>query len=810
MKFNWTLTPSVLRTSLVALLGLGLAAAAPADAGAATPSWNLKKTTSGDLTSGPAGNTLAFQSQDLTLKVAAFQRTTGSDLLVPAYVSWFDASNPPYNTSGYGGVGVTGAGDTDAEAALCDNTGGYDLLVFALPEGGTFVNFHLNGGGGYSGYNPTSQIVYYVGGALADGGGSAADPFSKFAGKSLATITQGWVAKSDVSSTSQDRTINIASNQGYDGAYLIILAEPNPTVGDLPDQFAVDKVVAKAPEGCQDQAAPSFIAPADRTLPSIAAQACGALVPDLLAGLTATDDCGPVTFTQSPAKNTALSGKGPHLVTVTAQDGAGHSTSKIVRLTLEDVPVVTACPGAEIVNADAQCMLAMPEVAVTAVDYCSNTLIATQLPAAGTDLDFGANTVVVTLTDDAGNTAECVTTVILADATAPTLECPAELAVSTDPDQCTATVDPGQPTANDNCDPTLLVVSGARADGGALVGTYPLGDSDLTWSAADGAGNTASCAQLVVVSDGQAPDIACPGAVTATTDPGLCTASGLDLGAAGATDNCGLSTAPTSDAPATFALGDTTVTWTASDDAANAATCAQRVTVSDDEAPTLACPDDALLVSPGDACFVATADLGAPTGRDNCAGALDYANDAVFPLGLGLSHVTWSVTDAAGNSDAAQDCVQGVRVLSGAALGFLPPLKGQPVMNQINTAAQTVPHKVRVTDCAGQPLTTGVIVLLRIEGIYDPEDGSEPIAVEDVLEEAVGRGEVVDGLAIMEHDGAGQYHFNVDTTAFAWPNTAADPAYWYRSTASVYDAATGALLGETSVDLETLLRGKAK
>ncbi len=68
-------------------------------------------------------------------------------------------------------------------------------------------------------------------------------------------------------------------------------------------------------------------------------------------------------------------------------------------------------------------------------------------------------------------------------------------------------------------------------------------------------------------------------------------------GAAIATDNCGkvTVTATRSDdaeLTAPFALGTTTITWIAADDAGNEATCTQTVTVEDREPPAITCPPD--------------------------------------------------------------------------------------------------------------------------------------------------------------------------------------------------------------------------
>jgi len=66
-------------------------------------------------------------------------------------------------------------------------------------------------------------------------------------------------------------------------------------------------------------------------------------------------------------------------------------------------------------------------------------------------------------------------------------------------------VDPGTPTAADNCGtPT---VTGVRSDGEALGAPYPKGTTTITWTATDGSGNQASCTQTITVVDNEPPVI---------------------------------------------------------------------------------------------------------------------------------------------------------------------------------------------------------------------------------------------------------------------------------------------------------------
>jgi hypothetical protein len=96
-----------------------------------------------------------------------------------------------------------------------------------------------------------------------------------------------------------------------------------------------------------------------------------------------------------------------------------------------------------------------------------------------------------------GNNSASDPTTINPETTAPSITCPGAITKFTDPGQNTATINPGTPIASDNCGtPT---VTGVRSDGKALNAPYPVGVTIITWTAKDAAGNTASCAQSIVV-----------------------------------------------------------------------------------------------------------------------------------------------------------------------------------------------------------------------------------------------------------------------------------------------------------------------
>ncbi|MBF4519578.1 HYR domain-containing protein, partial [Flavobacterium sp. ANB] len=98
------------------------------------------------------------------------------------------------------------------------------------------------------------------------------------------------------------------------------------------------------------------------------------------------------------------------------------------------------------------------------------------------------------------------------------------------------------------------------------------------WTVTDNSGNTQTCTQTVTVTDTQKPTITCPANVTKAADASSCTATGVVLGTPTTADNCGVASV-TNNAPTTFHIGVTTVTWTVTDNSGNTQTCTQTVKI---------------------------------------------------------------------------------------------------------------------------------------------------------------------------------------------------------------------------------------
>ncbi len=143
---------------------------------------------------------------------------------------------------------------------------------------------------------------------------------------------------------------------------------------------------------------------------------------------------------------------------------------------------------------------------------------------------------------------------------------------------CSAFVAIDSAIATDDC-PGVVITNDFNANGAVASDTFPVGTTIVTYTATDTAGNFSTCFISVIVIDLESPSIGCPLPTSAGTDPGQCYNSTLDIGMPSFVfDNCGVDTVY-NNAPDTFLMGPTTVTWTIVDNVGNMATCPQMITI---------------------------------------------------------------------------------------------------------------------------------------------------------------------------------------------------------------------------------------
>ena len=243
------------------------------------------------------------------------------------------------------------------------------------------------------------------------------------------------------------------------------------------------------------------------------------------------------------------------------------------------------------------------------------------------------------------------------DSVPPTVTPPANIQVNSDPGSCDAILtlsDVGTPTASDNCAINLV-----ENDNPSL--SFVNGINILTWKITDSASNTTTVTQTITVNDNEDPVLRIPADVLSTN-------CNVDIGVASATDNCGVGI-PISNAPAVFTLGITAVVWQISDAAGNTVSATQLITVSDTIAPLNTAPPNITVATDLNSCTASGVVLGVPVTGDNCTVA-SVTNNAPASFPSGTTTVTWTVTDAAGNTTRSY---QQVLVEDNTAPVIIPP-----------------------------------------------------------------------------------------------------------------------------------------
>jgi hypothetical protein len=139
------------------------------------------------------------------------------------------------------------------------------------------------------------------------------------------------------------------------------------------------------------------------------------------------------------------------------------------------------------------------------------------------------------------------------------------------------------------------------------------------------------------------------------------------------------------DAPSTgFPLGQTLVTWTATDAMQAIATDTQTVTVRDTIPPSLSVPEDVTAMQQSGQETTAV-ELGVATATDTVDERPTITNNAPpngFPLGE--TRVTWTATDASGNRTSDVQLVSVTAAAAESCSALLPDFRSVvfPIMDQ--------------------------------------------------------------------------------------------------------------------------------
>ena len=173
--------------------------------------------------------------------------------------------------------------------------------------------------------------------------------------------------------------------------------------------------------------------------------------------------------------------------------------------------------------------------------------------------------------------------------------------------------------------------------------SFPLGSTTVTWTATDSSDNSDTATQRITVHDTTRPDITAPADVSFTITGASIALTASDYGASTATDLVDSSPTITDNAPDLFPLGNTTITWTATDDYGNSAQATQQVTVILSSLMITA-PADITAEATG---TLTTVDIGNAIATHDTDTNITITNDAPLSFRVGTTTViTWTATDS--------------------------------------------------------------------------------------------------------------------------------------------------------------------
>jgi large repetitive protein len=356
-----------------------------------------------------------------------------------------------------------------------------------------------------------------------------------------------------------------------------------------------------------------------------------------LGNATATDFIGIESITNDAPEVFPF---GETIVTWMATDLGGLTSTDTQTITVVDTtPPTVSVPKLITIEATSETQNEVDFGGVYADDLVGVASVTNDAPEL---FPFGLTTITWVVTDEAGNIATSLQQISVEDTTAPIISVPAEIVLEASSSQDNI-VNLGQAEASD-----LVSISSITND---APDTFALGESIVTWSAIDSSGNSANATQMITLIDTTIPTIEASEDIVieaTSSDENI-----ISLVAPSVSDSVS-DVVVTNDAPTFFSLGETIVTWIATDEQGNFASSIQKINVIDTTAPELFAPSDITI----DAISLQTpVEVGQGTAIDLADSEITITNNAPFSFPLGETIVTWTAVDSFDNIVSASQTI---------------------------------------------------------------------------------------------------------------------------------------------------------
>jgi trimeric autotransporter adhesin len=482
-----------------------------------------------------------------------------------------------------------------------------------------------------------------------------------------------------------------------------------------------------------DSKAPIVTAPADLTVEA----SNTSTITTFLASSSAVDTIDPAPTLSHDAPSTFPLGN--TIVTFSYTDASSNTGIATAIVTAIDTaaPVVTA-PTSIVVEAASAAGTPISNMNISTFLSGSSAIdaidpIPTFFHNAPTTFPLGTTVVAFTYTDASNNIGTSPATITISDTTNPVVTAPADITVE-------ATSAAGTPASNtaitnflaglgavDSVDPAPTL----SHDGLTI---FPLGVTVVTFTYTDASGNTGSNTATVTIVDTTAPVVTAPTDITveaqsAAGTPASNTEITTFLVSSSAIDAVDSIPTLTHDAPVTFPLGVTIVTFIHTDATGNAGSDTATVTIVDTTAPVVTAPTDITVEAQSAAGTPASEAsivdfLAGSSATDVVDASPAFSHDAPSTFPLGTTVVTFTYTDVTGNT--------GIDTASVTVEDTTPPvitLLGDNPLTLLMNSTYTEPGST-VTDAVDTGLTT------TVTGTVDTSDVGSFILSYDVTDTA--------------------------------------------------------------------------
>ena len=407
-----------------------------------------------------------------------------------------------------------------------------------------------------------------------------------------------------------------------------------------------------------DTILPTIICPINQLI--YANNSCQANILDYTGLAVVHDNCvsnALLAVSQSPSSGTLISAN--QLITLTVSGGipsAPRSCVFTVNL-IDTIKPNVICPVPSIRYLNASCQTSIPDFTSTLswTDNCTSSaalMTFTQTPVGGTFTSTN-QTVVLTATDQAGNSKSCSFIQTVIDTIRPQLVCPSNQTINMNA-SCFATLSNFIPLTShiENC----FFTTDITYIQSPIATTTFNGAVTVTMTGTDESGNSGTCSFTVTPIDATNPTITCPVNTSIGTNSAcdylLPNVSSL----ATASDNCtSIASLTYSQSPSigtALPIGPHTISLTVFDLSGNSASCNYQLTVVDQTIPTVICPS-AQTVSVDVNCSGNISNYTSlVTASDNCSSLAQLTiNQSPAPSSAinGNTQITMTITDAANN-----------------------------------------------------------------------------------------------------------------------------------------------------------------